>query len=312
MAGSEADNQPDEGAESSSRAPRPSLADFLKPPPPSKSSMPPPPEATTAAEVPHEIPTKGLGELFAEAPVPRSRRRSSVIPQAPIVADAAPAADDGESDDDGELDDDGDAADDGESDVEELDADGDLDADDEANEEHRADDIDDAEVALSVAPTLVSPGAARRVAMAMAGALILAALWIGVRKLRAKPAEVHAESPPALALSAEVPQPVALNDDPVPDPDDNVDELPVDVAKGLALRKEARAMLEAGRIDEGVATARLAIEANPGDSENYILLAAGLQDQGKWDEARQIFGKCMKQSSRAERSECVYFATRGK
>ena len=111
-----------------------------------------------------------------------------------------------------------------------------------------------------------------------------------------------AEAPSALAPSADLD----------PDPDDNAEEPPVDAAKGLALRREARAMLEAGRIDEGVATARRAIEANPGDSENYILLAAGLQDQGKWDEARQIFGKCLRQSTRAERSECVYFATRGK
>jgi tetratricopeptide (TPR) repeat protein len=174
-----------------------------------------------------------------------------------------------------------------------------------------ADDTD-VEAALSVPPPLVSPRGARRAAIAVGVLLAVVVAWAGARKLRRPSAVPPIDSAPLLALSPE-PQPAPLAS--ADDPDllaDEAEQLPFDEAKGLALRKEARAMLEAGRIDEGVATARRAIEANPNDPENYILLAAGLQDQGKWNEARQIFGKCVRQSTRAEKAECVYFATRGK
>src|SRR5262249_6592465 len=84
MAGSEADKQPEAEAESApdgeSAAKRPSLADFLKPAPRSKRSMPPAAEPSTVAEVPAPSSSNNLGALFSEAPIPRSRRRSSFLP----------------------------------------------------------------------------------------------------------------------------------------------------------------------------------------------------------------------------------------
>jgi tetratricopeptide (TPR) repeat protein len=263
--------------------------------------MPPAPEPVTVVEVPAAITntTSDLGSLFSEAPVPRSRRRSSLLPQPPTPAsavagraepeiEATPATYD--SDDEHEL-----------SGAPPLDQSSELD-----------DDID-AETARSIPPPLVSPRAQRRASIAVGVVLAGVVVWAGARKLRSRGAAAPASSVPMLALSAEIPAaPAASADDQDLDPGDNSEDLPFDEAKGLALRKEARAMLEAGRIDDGVATARRAIEANPNDAENYILLAAGLQDQGKWNEAKQIFGKCVRQSTRAEKSECLYFATRGR
>jgi tetratricopeptide (TPR) repeat protein len=261
--------------------------------------MPPAPEPVTVVEVPAAIsnPTSDLGALFLEAPVPRSRRHSSLLPQPPSAASASTSR--------------------AEPEVEAAPAT--HDANDALEVSHllpgespEPDDID-AEAALSVPPPFVSPRARRRAAIAVGVVLAGLVVWAGARKLRTRRVAAPASSVPMLALSAEPSAaPAASTDEQDLDPGDNTDELPFDEAKGLALRKEARAMLEAGRIDEGVDTARRAIEANPNDAENYILLAAGLQDQGKWNEARQIFGKCVRQSTRAQKSECLYFATRGR
>ena len=87
--------------------------------------------------------------------------------------------------------------------------------------------------------------------------------------------------------------------------------VPVDPVKGLELRREARRLLEAGQIDSGVATARRAIEANPADAECYVLLAAGLQDQGRWAESREVFSRCVRKSNQGINAECIYFASSG-
>ena len=85
-----------------------------------------------------------------------------------------------------------------------------------------------------------------------------------------------------------------------------------DVEKGRELRREARRHLEAGRAEEGVSVARQAIEADANDPEGYILLAAGLQDLGRWKESRDVFVKCVRESNGKMNTECVYFATRSK
>jgi hypothetical protein len=86
-------------------------------------------------------------------------------------------------------------------------------------------------------------------------------------------------------------------------------EAQIDPVLGLQLRREARRLLEGGQIDQGVETARRAILANPADPECYVLLAAGLQDQGRWAESREVFSRCVHKSKDAINSECVYFAT---
>jgi hypothetical protein len=90
---------------------------------------------------------------------------------------------------------------------------------------------------------------------------------------------------------------------------ENTPVAPPDPVKGLELRRQARQLLEAGQIDQGVAFARRAIEANPADPECYVLLAAGLQDQGRWQESREVFSKCVRRSNTTINTECAYFAT---
>jgi len=87
---------------------------------------------------------------------------------------------------------------------------------------------------------------------------------------------------------------------------------PVDATKARQLRLEARKLLEAGQAEEGVDVARRAIGADPNDPEGYVLLAAGLQDLGRWQESRDVFMKCVRESDRKANAECVYFATRSK
>ena len=85
--------------------------------------------------------------------------------------------------------------------------------------------------------------------------------------------------------------------------------VPVDPVKGVAARREARRLLEAGQIEPGVAAARSAIALNPADPESYVLLAAGLQDMGRWAESREVFSRCIHKSNNTINAECVYFAT---
>jgi hypothetical protein len=72
----------------------------------------------------------------------------------------------------------------------------------------------------------------------------------------------------------------------------------------------ARALLESGHVREGVAIARDAVHANPAEAEPYILLAAGLQDLGDWNEARTVFTECQQKARRGPNDSCRYFARR--
>jgi hypothetical protein len=118
----------------------------------------------------------------------------------------------------------------------------------------------------------------------------------------------------AAAPVVETPAPTGATAEEIAPPDDDSNfEVPTpDVEKGRELRREARQLLEAGRAEEGVGVARKAIAADANDPEAYILLAAGLQDLGRWQESRDVFVKCVRQSNDKANAECVYFATRSK
>jgi hypothetical protein len=60
-----------------------------------------------------------------------------------------------------------------------------------------------------------------------------------------------------------------------------------------------------------VAAARNAIALNPADPESYVLLAAGLQDMGRWAESREVFSRCIHKSKDGINAECAYFASSG-
>jgi hypothetical protein len=85
----------------------------------------------------------------------------------------------------------------------------------------------------------------------------------------------------------------------------------LDPTKAAEVRREARRLLEAGIIEPGVAAARSAIALNPADPEAYVLLAAGLQDMGRWAESREVFSRCVHKSKNGINAECAYFANSG-
>jgi hypothetical protein len=168
--------------------------------------------------------------------------------------------------------------------------------------------LDDEErdiVSVLPPPTLRS---LRRIAVRAAAVLAAGALVFGIRRaVTRKPAP--AAQAPAVAAGPRVPEePPAA---PPEETDEDLDDPGIvpDVEAGQSAAREARRLLEAGKIQEGVAQARKAIFYNPADSQNYVLLAAGLQDLGKWQEARDIFSKCVHQPSGQRNAECVYFAT---
>jgi hypothetical protein len=170
------------------------------------------------------------------------------------------------------------------------------------------DDLD--QIPLSRAP--LGRAGARRAAIA-ASALIAVAAIVVVAKRALSPAPVAAPSSSAATAPPAPREPNAPTDDTL-EPAEEVEFPPsaADPAKGLALRRQARQLLEKGSAEEGVKVSRLAIQADPNDPEGYILLAAGLQDLGRWQESRDVFAKCVQESSRRGNAECVYFATRSK
>jgi hypothetical protein len=151
--------------------------------------------------------------------------------------------------------------------------------------------------------------ALRKLGVRVAAVLAAGALVFGIRRaVTSQPAPPSRA--PVVAASPRIPEepPPAAPPDESGDDLDDPGVLP-DVEAGQRATREARRLLEAGKVQEGVAQARKAIGLNPADSQNYILLAAGLQDLGKWQEAREIFSKCVHQPTGDRNAECVYFAT---
>jgi hypothetical protein len=152
----------------------------------------------------------------------------------------------------------------------------------------------------------------RRAAIGVAAVALSAGVVLVLTRAPSRPNR----APLATAFAIEsVPEPKGAPTgeavEPAADPEDTQPEpSAADVAKASDLRREARQLLEAGRIEEGVGFARSAIKADPYNPESYVLLAAGLQDLGRWQESRDIFTKCVRQSNQKANYECVYFATR--
>jgi Flp pilus assembly protein TadD len=78
-----------------------------------------------------------------------------------------------------------------------------------------------------------------------------------------------------------------------------------DAAKVL---RKARTLLNSGRSRDGVAAAREALALSPQEAEPYMLLGAGLQDLGKYAEARAVFDDCVKTAKHGPVASCRYFS----
>jgi hypothetical protein len=314
MTRTEADTERELEEGESGKADSVKLAKFLTPVPRPKSSMPPAP-STSALRAPPA--PKERASLFSDLPVPRknsSLRPPAAVTETPPVAEAthveAPRVEPVRVGQTAPL-----AAldrarallegfDQTEGPTENVALETRL---REGKEEDEDDDVD--LVPLSRPP--MGRIGARRAAIA-AGALAGALVIVIVAKRAMSPSP--APAPSSSAASALAPrEPNAPTDDTLEETDDV--EFPTteaDPVKGRELRRQARQLLERGSTEEGVRVSRVAIQADPNDPEGYILLAAGLQDLGRWQESRDVFAKCVQESSRRPNAECVYFATRSK
>lgn len=82
---------------------------------------------------------------------------------------------------------------------------------------------------------------------------------------------------------------------------------PSNAAAAARLATQAKALLRAGRAQEGITSARAAVDADPTLAEAYVLVAAGLEDMGRWSEAHHTYVTCV---DHTQSSECRYFAGR--
>lgn len=292
MTGSEADtehdSQPEAPGEKDLSVPREALVAFLTPVPTARSSAPP-------ARIDH--PAEEPAGLFSELPVLRKDRSSfpppgdlsageSPLPKArsrpPIAVDPLKLID-GRS----------------------------LASVTVENQGVAPEPNDDEDLELASIPPPLFESSMVRIGALAAG---LVAGLIGVAMVARRSGQEVNQPPPTAATAAagtESAEPPALAapDEPVLTEEPYIAQ-PVDAAKARALRLEARKLLEAGRAQEGVDLARRAIGSDPNDPESYVLLAAGLQDLGRWQESRDVFTKCVRESDRKANTECVYFATR--
>jgi hypothetical protein len=178
-----------------------------------------------------------------------------------------------------------------------------------------SDDIDQDFELPGASPPWSSASVRRATFVALLAAAAAVPAWV-VFRARTVDVQAHTEAPKSAAAPA---TPSTLGPTREIEADDDQDDpasaetvaVPVDPVKGLAMRQEARRLLEAGQIDPGVAAARRAIELNPADPECYVLLAAGLQDQGRWAESREVFSRCIHKSNDGINAECAYFANSG-
>jgi hypothetical protein len=307
MSGSDSKNTQEGEASSPNETGRPSLADFLAPPR-SRGSVPAPAEASTAPAVPAD---RESPPTVTKIDAAWQDARSDVTPTEPTAGSdtpsmpASPAAIAAARQS---------VAPSSNSDASARSlipvATGSSDA--------PSEELDD-EFELPGARAPWSSAAVRRatfVALLAAAAAVPA--WV-VLRARSIDVQAHTDSP-AGKSAAGAATPSTLEPAREMEADDDKDDpapaapaplVAIDPVKGLQMRQEARRLLESGQIDPGVLAARRAIELNPNDPECYVLLAAGLQDQGRWAESREVFSRCVRKSSTGINAECAYFANSG-
>jgi hypothetical protein len=304
MTGSEADTERDlDEEDESDEADSSKLAKFLTPVPRPKSSMPPPPSASALKAAPAPAIVHERTSLFSDLPVPRknsSLRPPAAVTQPPRADEpprhVEPPAEEPQPEEASAM---LGGFDEIESPTGDLTLEKNL---------RNAPDEDLDFIPMSRAP--VGRAGAQRAAIA-AAALIAALAIVFVVKRAMSPRRT--EAPPPSLSAARAPEPSAPPVDTLePANDPFLEPSAADPAKGLELRRQARQLLEGGNAEQGVKLARQAIQADPNDAEGYILLAAGLQDLGRWQESREVFAKCVHESNRKANAECVYFATRSK
>jgi tetratricopeptide (TPR) repeat protein len=75
-------------------------------------------------------------------------------------------------------------------------------------------------------------------------------------------------------------------------------------ADAPARKREARSLVNQGRMRAAIPAAEAAIEADPTDAESYLLLGAALQEIGQWKRSIEVFSRCAHAATRGPIGEC--------
>jgi tetratricopeptide (TPR) repeat protein len=167
----------------------------------------------------------------------------------------------------------------------------------------------------------------RRIVAGIVGIASVVSVLVGVRlalqSSRAEPAAPILAAQPAVAsidvpMDTPIPPPAAPSAapqteqtaDPVAESHDN-DDVPA-VAASDARQAKYRALLaiEQGRYHQAITLGRTAIDADPADAENYLLLGTALQETGQWKRAAQVFSECARKAKRGAVGECISLTRR--
>jgi hypothetical protein len=289
MTGSEADSEREIEEEPAS-ADSSKLARFLTPVPGPRSSWPAAKKTADEPKPPLRAAESERASLFSERPVPR-RNSSLLPPPGDAVATPKPAEFGEQESPTGSLS------------VERA-------VSDNEEEEDDDDDINELDVVPAAGFSFGRAGV-RRAAILIGAAAVAFLVVLMVRRV-ASPRKDRTGAAASSEIRRATEPGGSTGETLEPTDDFDRDQAGPDPTMGLELRREARRLLQSGHAEEGVAVSRRAIQADPDAPESYILLAAGLQDLGRWQESRDVFAKCVRDSNGKANAECVYFATRGK
>jgi outer membrane biosynthesis protein TonB len=141
-----------------------------------------------------------------------------------------------------------------------------------------------------------------------------------------EPVEAPEPAPVAVAAPAPTPEPapvVSAAPAPTPEPPPVVSAAPepapvatvapapaaeptptAAAADAPALKREAKSLIDRGKMRAAIPAAEAAIDADPADAESYLLLGAALQEIGQWKRSIEVFSRCVHEATRGPRGEC--------
>jgi hypothetical protein len=107
---------------------------------------------------------------------------------------------------------------------------------------------------------------------------------------------------PVAAPAVAAPAAAAPSEQTTPSPEKAVDP--------AGAKKQILSAIAHRRLGEAVSRARAAVDRDPGQADNYLLLGSAMQELGQWDRAATVFAVCAERARRGPRSECRALAGR--
>jgi hypothetical protein len=144
---------------------------------------------------------------------------------------------------------------------------------------------------------------------------------VGASRALASAANAITAMPVTASMQVESPAPVKTDEPPVKADEPSkalaLKETPAHSARAArtsrampafrTLSEKARRLLAEGRLAEGIEAAGKVIAEDPALADGYILLAAGLEDQGKWPAATKVLHTCTEKATKGPVGLCGHF-----